>query len=93
MQGTSGGVAGSAADAAIAAMICTSVVNCHSSGIGGGHFSVAYNSSGHMTVVNARERAPLAAYQEMFRDNPQDSKKGKYMQNEWKQQKTKQNKT
>ncbi|XP_072029271.1 glutathione hydrolase 1 proenzyme-like [Amphiura filiformis] len=77
LQGTSTDIAGSAADAAIAAMICTSVVNCHSSGIGGGHFSVAYNRvSGNVSVVDAREKAPMAAYRDMFKDNPAEAKKG-----------------
>ncbi len=79
LQGTSAGMPGSAADAAIAAMICTSIVNCHSSGIGGGHFSVAYNRAyNNVSVINARERAPMSAFQDMFKDNPQESKKGRY---------------
>ncbi|XP_072022773.1 glutathione hydrolase 1 proenzyme-like [Amphiura filiformis] len=58
---------GSAADAGIAAMLCVGLVNCQSAGIGGGHFTTFYNRTDNSVLtINAREKAPLAAHEEMF---------------------------
>ena len=56
---------GSAADAAIAALLVLNVVEPQSSGIGGGAFALVNSASG-LTSYDARETAPMAATPELF---------------------------
>ncbi|CAI5439862.1 unnamed protein product [Caenorhabditis angaria] len=68
---------GNAVDAAISALFCIGVMDTHSAGIGGGHFMTIYNATTKScTVVDAREIAPLAATEEMYRDKWNQSRIG-----------------
>ena len=56
---------GSAADAAIAALLVLNVVEPQSSGIGGGGFALVHGPDG-LTTWDARETAPAGATQDLF---------------------------
>lgn len=68
---------GNAVDAAIAALFCIGVMDSHSAGLGGGHFMTIYNSTTQeCTVIDAREIAPLAATEDMFKGRWNESQTG-----------------
>uniref|UniRef100_A0A8C3CRL9 Glutathione hydrolase n=1 Tax=Cairina moschata TaxID=8855 RepID=A0A8C3CRL9_CAIMO len=58
---------GTAVDAAIAGLICTSVMNPQSSGLGGGVVFTIYNANtGTVEVINARETVPQGFHRDLF---------------------------
>lgn len=61
-------VGGSAADAAIAALLVLNVVEPQSSGIGGGGFALVHGPGG-LTTWDARETAPSGVTPDMFMEN------------------------
>ncbi|XP_070780870.1 glutathione hydrolase 5 proenzyme [Enoplosus armatus] len=61
---------GSAVDGAIAALLCTSVVNPQSMGIGGGSIITIRNKTGNVKVYNFRETVPQSFKTNLLNDCP-----------------------
>lgn len=60
---------GNAFDAAVAVAATLAVVEPYGSGLGGGGFFLLYRArDGHEVMVDARERAPLAAHRDLYLD-------------------------
>ncbi|KAF2807209.1 gamma-glutamyltranspeptidase [Mytilinidion resinicola] len=60
---------GNAADAAIGTTLCVGVIAMYHSGIGGGGFMNIRSPTGVYEIVDFRETAPAAAYQDMYSNN------------------------
>lgn len=54
-------------DAAIATLFCEGIACAQCMGLGGGFLATVYDAStGQVRVINARERAPAAAHENMY---------------------------
>ena len=60
---------GNAYDAAVAAAAMLAVVEPYSSGLGGGGFWLLQQSNGKALMIDAREKAPLAAHAKLYLDD------------------------
>lgn len=60
---------GSAGDALVGTTFCIGVVGMYHSGIGGGGFAAVRSSNGSYEVVDFRETAPAAAFEDMYKNN------------------------
>ena len=61
---------GSAVDSAVATLLCNGAVHPQSSGVGGGFVMTVYNKEAATSeILVARERAPLAAREDMYHGN------------------------
>lgn len=68
---------GTAVDAAIAALFCNGVVTMQSMGLGGGFLMTIYKKDERKAYfLNAREKAPLKAKNELYKDNQSISRNG-----------------
>ncbi|XP_051268905.1 glutathione hydrolase 5 proenzyme [Dicentrarchus labrax] len=63
-------IGGSAVDGAIAALLCTAVVNPQSMGIGGGSIFTIRNKTGNVKVYNFRETVPKFFKTDLLKDCP-----------------------
>ncbi|KAM7018199.1 gamma-glutamyltransferase 5a isoform 2-T2 [Tautogolabrus adspersus] len=61
---------GSAVDGAIAALLCTSVMNPQSMGIGGGSIFTVMDSSGNVKIINSRETVPQTFNPDLLQSCP-----------------------
>ncbi|XP_075308124.1 glutathione hydrolase 5 proenzyme-like [Odontesthes bonariensis] len=61
---------GSAVDGAIAALLCTSIMNPQSMGIGGGCMFTVMDSSGEVKIIISRETAPSKVKSDLLKSCP-----------------------
>lgn len=64
---------GNAVDSIVATTFCVGTVAMYHSGLGGGGFLVVRSRNGTYEFVDFRERAPAAAYEDMYVDDPDQS--------------------
>lgn len=64
---------GNAVDAWIGTQLCVGVIGMQHSGLGGGGFSLIRDQHGNYTVIDYREAAPAAAFQDMYLGNERGS--------------------
>ncbi|KAI1816618.1 gamma-glutamyltransferase [Poronia punctata] len=64
---------GNAVDAFVGTQLCVGVIGMYHSGIGGGGFALIRDRTGQYTVIDYRESAPAAAFQDMYKGNPNGS--------------------
>ncbi|KAI2616271.1 gamma-glutamyltranspeptidase [Hypoxylon sp. NC1633] len=60
---------GNAIDAWVGTQLCVGVIGMYHSGLGGGGFALIRDSKGNYTVIDYREAAPSAAFEDMYRGN------------------------
>lgn len=60
---------GSAADALVGTVFCVGVIGMYHSGIGGGGFMIVRGANGSYEIIDFRETAPAAAFEDMYKDN------------------------
>ena len=66
---------GTAADAAIAVLLCMGVTIPHSMGLGGGSLILFYNSTTKQTyAIDAREEAPKQSHKDLFLNVTEESR-------------------
>lgn len=64
---------GNAVDAFIGAQLCVGVIGMYHSGIGGGGFALIRDRDGSYVMIDYRESAPAAAFQDMYQGNVKGS--------------------
>ena len=62
-------IGGNAADALVGTVFCVGVIGMYHSGIGGGGFMIVRGSNGSYEMIDFRETAPAAAFEDMYKDN------------------------
>ena len=65
---------GNAVDSAITTALCQGIMGPAASGLGGGNFMVIRSPNGTTEVIDAREVAPAAATENMFKGERKEKK-------------------
>ncbi|KAI0413958.1 gamma-glutamyltranspeptidase [Xylaria grammica] len=60
---------GNAVDAFVGTQLCVGVIGMYHSGLGGGGFALIRDQHGEYTLIDYRESAPAAAFEDMYKDN------------------------